>query len=127
MFSLNSLNLLGKAIKQSLLAWALPRIVELPLDEWDEALKQARETNFDTIELIGVLAGIAFTTYLLSYDAAEFSLPIHFIAQYLAAFPLLTLLAGPFYLRCLRRGLDHVIERRHLPLDSRRRRHVNRN
>ncbi|MBS1229366.1 MAG: hypothetical protein H6R17_2643 [Proteobacteria bacterium] len=112
----NAFHLLGRALKRSVLAWALPHIVQVPPAEWDDALKRARETNFDTIERIGVLAGIAFTTYLLRFDAneAEISLPIRFLAQFAAAVPLLILLVGPFYLRCLRRGLDHVIEHRRI-------------
>ena len=108
-------HLLGRALRRHLLAWALPQIVPLPPGEWDDAVKQARETNFDAIERIGVLAGIAFTTHLLRFDVSEseISLPIRFVAQFVVAIPLLILLVGPFYLRCLRRGLDHVIERRH--------------
>jgi hypothetical protein len=51
-------------------------------------------------------------TWLLRDDAeaAEtISLPFQYLAQFLAAVPLLTLLAGPFYLRCLRRGLENEI------------------
>jgi hypothetical protein len=112
----NAFQLLGKALRRSALTWALPHLVQLPSAEWDEALKQARETSFDAIERIGVLAAIVFTTYLLRFDAneSELSLPIRFVAQFVAAVPLLSVLAGPFCLRCLRRGLDHVIEHRRL-------------
>lgn len=107
---------LGKAIKRSTLTWVLPLIVQLPPSEWDEALKQARETNFDTVELIGVLAGTAFTTYLLRFgaDEAGISFQLRFAAQFVAAIPLLILFVGPFYLRCLRRGLEQIIKCRHL-------------
>ena len=111
----NALQLFGKALKRNALTWALPRLVRLPPAEWDEAVRQARATHFDAIERIGVLAAIALTTWLLRFDVneAEISLPIRFVAQFVAAIPLLILLAGPFYLRCWRRGLEHVIERRH--------------
>lgn len=116
MTNTNSFHLLGKAIKRSALVWVMPKIKQLPPTEWDEALKQARETNFDTIERIALLAGIAFTTYLLRFEAneTEISLVFLFFIQFVAAVPLLILLVGPFYLRCLRRGLDHVIVRRRL-------------
>ena len=106
----------GKVIRRIALTWVLPRIVQLPPSEWDEALKQAREAKFDTVELIGVLAGTAFTTYLLRFgaDEAEISLQLRFAAQFIAAIPLLILFVGPFYLRCLRRGLEQFIEHRHL-------------
>lgn len=104
----------GKALKNTILLRALPRIAELRPGEWAVALKAARDTNFDLIERIGVLAGVAFTTYLLRLDASpdDLSLPGRFFVQFVAAVPLLILFAGPFYLRCLRRGLDHVIEHR---------------
>lgn len=116
MASSNTLQLFGKALKRSALTWALPHLVKLPHAEWDEALQQARETDFDALERIAVLAAIAFTTYLLRFDVneTELSLPIRAVSQFVAAVPLLILLAGPFYLRCLRRGLDRFIERRHL-------------
>ena len=115
MTSSNALQQFGKVLKRSALAWALPHLVRLPSAEWDEAVRQARETHFDALERIGVLAAVALTTYLLRFDAneSEISLPIRFVAQFVAAIPLLILLAGPFYLRCWRRGLEHVIERRH--------------
>ena len=111
----NALQLFSKALKRSALTWAMPHLVKLPPADWPLAVQQARETNFDAIERIGVLAAIALTTYLLRFDVneAEISLPIRFVAQFVAAIPLLILLAGPFYLRCWRRGLEHVIEHRH--------------
>ena len=111
-----AIKLFGKTVKNNILLWALPRIEELKPGEWAVALKYARDTNFDLIERVGVLAGIAFTTYLLRFDASsdDLSLPGRFFVQFVFAVPLLTLFAGPFYLRCLRRGLDHVIERRQL-------------
>lgn len=109
----NTAYILG--IKRTLLIWALPRITEIGPGEWEDALKRARETDFDSIEWIGLLAGIAFTTYLLRFDAeqaAVLSLPAKYFAQFLAAVPLLALFVGPFYLRRTRRGLDQEIERR---------------
>ena len=117
----NAIYLLGNAIKRTLLTWALPRIAELQPGEWDEALKRARDTNFDTTERIGMLAGIVVVTYLLGFDAnqaAAPSLPVGYFIQFLAAVPLLVLIVGPFYLRRTRRGLDQEIERRHGPAQS---------
>lgn len=106
----------GKDLKRIALLWAYPALRPLPPAEWDEALKQARETNFDMIEWIGVLGGIAFVTYLLRFgadQAAALSLPVRYFIQFLAAVPLLVLVVGPFYLRRTRRGLAREIERRH--------------
>ena len=97
--------------------WLLPRIVEINRDEWDEVLTRIRETPFDTIEKAGLLLGLAFATYLLGADsslAADASLPVAYVFQFVAAVPLLAVLAGPFYLRCWRRGLDQEIEQREL-------------
>ena len=108
----------GKDLQRIALLCAYPALRQLPRAEWDEALKQARETNFDMSEWIGVLAGIAFVTYLLRFDAdqaAALSLPVRYFIQFLAAVPLLALVVGPFYLRRTRRGLDQEIEHRHGP------------
>ena len=111
------LTALGNTARKTLLPWLLPRIVEINRDEWDEVLTRIRETPFDTIEKAGLLLGLAFATYLLGADsslAADASLPVAYVFQFVAAVPLLALLAGPFYLRCWRRGLDQEIEQREL-------------
>ena len=111
------LTALGNTARRTLLPWLLPRIVEVNRGEWDEVLTRIRETPFDTIEKAGLLLGLAFATYLLGADsslAADASLPVVYVFQFVAAVPLLALLAGPFYLRCWRRGLDQEIEQREL-------------
>ena len=63
----------------------------------------------------GIVLSLAFATYLLGADstlAAERSLPVVYVFQFLAAVPLLIVLAGPLYLRCWRRGLEQEIELR---------------
>ena len=106
----------GKDLQRIALLCAYPALRQLPRAEWDEALKQARETNFDMSEWIGVLAGIAFVTYLLRFDAdqaAALSLPsgISSSSCRRAAF---ALVVGPF-ICAARRGLDQEIEHRHGP------------
>lgn len=39
----------AKDLKRTALLWACPALRQLPPAEWDEALKRARETHFDTI------------------------------------------------------------------------------
>lgn len=108
----------ARRLKHAALPWLLPRLVEIERDAWDDVLGRLRETPFDTFEYAGLLLGLAFVTYLLGADstlAAERTLPAVWnmlTGQFLAAAPLLALLAGPLYLRCWRRGLDHEIERR---------------
>jgi hypothetical protein len=95
---------------------AYPALRKLPQMEWDDALARARELGFDTMEWMGIIAGIVFATYLLRFDAdqaAALTLPVRYFIQFLCAVPLLALVVGPFYLRRTRRGLDQELERRH--------------
>ena len=105
----------GTGLKRIALLLAYPALGQLPRSEWDEALKRARDTDFDTIEWIGLLAGVAFVTYMLRFDAdhaAALSLPVRYFVQFLVAAPLLILVVGPFYLRRTRRDLERQIEHR---------------
>lgn len=95
------------------LPWLLPRIVVIRRSEWGAVLTRLRETPFDTLEKAGIVLSLAFATYLLGADsslAAERSLPVVYVFQFLAAVPLLVVLAGPLYVRCLRRGLEQEID-----------------
>jgi hypothetical protein len=106
-----------KRLKRIALLWAYPALRKIPSSMWNDALEQAKKNEFDMIERVWILAGMAFVTYLLRFDAnqvAELSLPIRYLSQFLAALPLIILSVGPVYLRRMRRGLDREIERRHL-------------
>ena len=108
----------GKGLRTLTLLFAYPALRQLPRPEWDDALTQAREMSFDTLEWMGIVAGVAFATYLLRFDAgqvAAVSLPVRYFFNFLAAVPLLTLTVGPLYLRRTRRGLDQEIKRRSGP------------
>lgn len=112
MANLNTSHAWRGALKRSILSWLLPRIMELPSREWDGAVKQARNIEFDWIETVWLIAGVAFVTYLLRFDpeqATSLSLPLRYLAQFVAAVPLLVIVVGPVYLRRARRGLDTVI------------------
>ncbi len=101
--------------KSIVLQFAYPSLRQLLPSDWETALKQARETDFDVIELIGILAGMTCVTYLLRFDAvqaAELTLPVKYFIQFMQAVPLLVLTIAPFHLRRTRRGLDRVVERR---------------
>ena len=111
----------GNAIRRALLVRALPCIAELSPCDLDDALKRARDCDFETIERIGLLACVALTAYLLRFDAEQFaalSLVARYCIQFIAAVPLLILFAGPFYLRRTRRGLEREIERRRDAISS---------
>ena len=105
----------GSGLKKSALLVAYPALGQLPHSKWDEALKRARDTDFDTIEWIGLLAGVAFVTYMLRFEAdhaAALSLPARYFVQFLVAVPLLVLVVGPFYLRRTRRDLEEQVKHR---------------
>ena len=100
------------AHKRGIQSWLLPRIIELPPREWDSAVMQARNVDFDLIETVWLFGGVAFVTYLLAFDpeqATTVSVPIRSLVQFVAAIPLLLIIVGPAYLRRARRGLDSVI------------------
>lgn len=112
MANLNTSHPWRGALKRGFQSWLLPRIVELPPREWDSAAKQARNVEFDWLETVWVIGGVAFVTYLLRSDpeqAASISVPMRYLAQFAAAVPLLLIIVGPAYLRRARRGLDTVI------------------
>lgn len=106
----------GAALKRGLLLWAFPRLAELPTGEWEQALARARDAEFDTLERVALVAGVAFVAYLLRFDAEQalaISLPLRYLIQFVAAVPLLVLAVGPVHLRRARRGLDAFIAARH--------------
>lgn len=77
------------------------------------AMERARSEDFDTRELIGILAAVAATTYLTRYGFVAPTQADRFwaaIMNFLAAIPLLVLIAGPFYVRRYRRGLRAFIK-----------------
>ena len=105
----------GNGLKKIAPLLAYPALRQLPRSEWGEALKRARDTDFDMIEWIGLLAGVAFVTYMLRFDAdhaAVPSLPVRYFVQFLVAVSLLVLVVGPFYLRRTRRDLEQQIKHR---------------
>ena len=105
-----------KHLKRIVLLWVFPVLRRLPSSQWDAVLKLAKQAEFDMIERIWMLTGIALVTFLLRFDASQaatLSLPIRYLAQFLAAVPLIILIVGPVNLRCMRRGLEYEIERQH--------------
>ena len=86
---------------------AYPQLREFPAAEWGSVLQRARDTAFDAIEWMGILAGLAFVTYLLRPGTGEpGSLFALSLMQFVLALPLLAVFVGPFLWRRTRRGLD---------------------
>lgn len=95
--------------------WLYPRLRALPPELWDSTLRKARDTDFETVEWVGMVGGVAFIAWLAGVDAlALTTLPpvIAFLIRFLFALPLLAVVVGPIYLRRTRRGLDRELARR---------------
>jgi hypothetical protein len=83
-----------------------------------EALRQARETTFDAIELAGLAFALLVVVSATRYSAIGLGMAERFgamIANFLVAIPLLAVLAGPFYLRRNRRGLRIYLKKQAEP------------
>lgn len=92
---------------QWLLVQLFPRLRQWPLRQWSGLLARAMAGNFDPVERLGILAGVAFLTWFLEPAAKlDAGVSFTFITQFLLALPLLALLAGPFFLRRIRRCLE---------------------
>lgn len=93
----------------------LPELREFPAPEQDAALRAARETSLDLLELLGMAAGLVLVTAATRYGVAGFGLAERFgaaLMNFVVALPLLALCLGPFHLRRLRRGLREQLQRR---------------
>jgi hypothetical protein len=76
------------------------------------ALRDARATPFDTLELFGMAAGVVAITALTRYAGSQLAIGQRFAAgilNFLIALPLLVLALGPFFIRRVRRGLRAVL------------------
>ncbi len=98
-----------------------PELRKFAADDRANALRVAAETRFDAIELIGVIIALAATVLVTRYSGTGMGLADRFgaaVANFVIAIPLLLLLAGPFYLRRTRRGLQKQIKWNSLRLDK---------
>lgn len=91
---------------QWLLAQIFPQLRKWPVQEWPRVLDVAVAKDFDQYEVLGILAAVAFVTWLLKPDPSpDVSLLVVCIHQAILSIPFLVCLAGPFYLRRIRRGI----------------------
>lgn len=99
--------LLRSPYLQWLLVQLLPKLRAWPVREWPEVLKKVHGAEFDQFERIGILAAVMISAWFLRPVAnAETSVAFAFLSQLLLSLPLLLILAGPFFLRRIRRCLD---------------------
>lgn len=93
---------------------ALPELRLFAPGERKDALRLARETPLDALELAGMAAGLVVVTALTRYAIAGASLGAGLVialANFVVALPLLLIFLGPFHLRRLRRGLRAQLRR----------------
>ena len=95
-----------------------PGLGALPEGERASALRAARDTPFDVIELVGMAFGMVLAVSLTRYGVEDLDLLERLAgaaANFIVAVPLLALFVGPFLVRRTRRGLDLQIGRRPTP------------
>jgi len=95
--------------------WLYPQLREFPAREREAALRRARRTPFDVIELVGIALSLVLVTALTRYGAAELDVAGRVAAailNLLLAIPLIGALLAPFLVRRIRRGLDRELEAR---------------
>lgn len=97
----------------------LPELRRFPTVEQAAALKAARDTPLDVLELIGMAAGLVAVTALTRYSVADAAdMAARFGAgalNFVVALPLLAAVVGPFHIRRLRRALREQLLRRGRP------------
>lgn len=92
---------------QWLLVQLFPKLQTWPVREWPAVLSRVQEAEFDQFERIGIIAAVVISAWGLRPAAnAETSVPFAFLSQLVLSLPPLLILAGPFFLRRIRRYLD---------------------
>lgn len=96
----------------------LPELREFPPADQEAALRAARDTALDVVELLGMAAALVLVTGLTRYSLPEPGMAPRFLAAVLnfaLALPLLAIAVGPLHLRRLRRGLREQLRQRGQP------------
>lgn len=100
---------------ETLNRWLFPELRRIDPSERAGALRKAKETPFDAVELIGLAVALLVTVSLTRYSAAGWGLAERvgaMLANFVVAIPVLVVLAGPFYVRRTRRGLRTYLAHR---------------
>lgn len=97
---------------QWLLVQCFPQLRAWPVRAWPQLISEARQQDLDWVERLGVLVALVLASSLLRPAASlEASLPLALLGQWVFALPVLLALAGPFFLRRLRRGLARLADK----------------
>ena len=92
-----------------------PRLLAFPDGERAEVLRKAKATAFDVIELVGLALSLVLVTALTRYGAGELGAVERVAAavlNFVVAAALLAVLAGPFLVRRVRRGIERQVAAR---------------
>lgn len=95
-----------------ILIW--PELAAIAPNQRPSALERARTEPLDMVETVGVLAGVLIATLVTQYGLGhmEFADRVFVVlANFAVAVPLIAVLAGPFLVRRIRRGLRNVLIR----------------
>ena len=96
-----------------------PQLRSFPAGERTSALREARKTPFDVIELVGMAVGLILVTAITRYQSEEWWGAMErtgaALLNFAVAIPLLVVFVGPFLVRRVRRGLDQELAKRSAP------------
>lgn len=106
-----------------------PELRGLAPDEKAWALREARATPFDIIELVGMAAAVVLVTALTDYAVSDVNGGQRLVAailNYAMALPFIAAAVAPFLYRRTRRGLQQRHQRGagHLPRPPKHQRHT---
>jgi len=95
-----------------------PQLRSFSEKDRQHALRKAKSTPFDVIELLGMALGLVLVTALTRYQTSSLN-DVERVAAILLNFavavPLLVLFVGPFLVRRVRRGLETELAKRRGP------------
>lgn len=87
----------------------LPELRQFPADKQDKALQDARNSELEPVELIGIAVWLVPVVVFAKHIAAKVAMSDNFSATLLiniaVVVPLLALVFAPIHIRRLRRGL----------------------
>lgn len=97
-----------QALRQTAERWLYPELAHIAPHHRERALQRARDESFDSLEWAGILFALVVVTAFTRYGFKDPSLADRLVAalwNFAIAVPPLVLLAGPFLVRRMRRGL----------------------
>jgi cation transport ATPase len=94
--------------------WLYPELKRIDPKDRSSALQEAKDSSFDTIELVGISVALIVALVVTRYSATGMAALGRIGAalwNFVVAIPILVVFAGPFYVRRVRRGLRKYLEK----------------